>query len=390
MSIRVLIVDDVSETCSNISKLLSFDKEIVIVGTAYNGKEALEFCQKNRPDIVLMDINMPVMDGIEATEKIAVRYPEISIIMITVQGELEYIKKAMVAGARDYLVKPFTADQLINSVKKVHQLESRKIKKKLPAVVSSKPKVLSVYSPKGGIGTSTIAVNTAVMLQQLTGKKTVLLDLDLQSSDIAVMMDLNLGKTISDIVQDIGHLDWEILNEYLYKHSSGVDVLLAPPEPQYAELVKPEYAEKIIKILKQHYDFIVIDTSCILDAFNLSVLSTSDEILLVLALELPTVRRVKKISELLKELGVSNNIRYVLNRSSDEIGLNRKEVEKHLNITIDNHISSNGKVAISALNRGTPFVIGSHTAKISDDIKKLALNCAGGGQAKKKKRIFSF
>jgi pilus assembly protein CpaE len=389
MSIKVLIVDDVSETCSNISKLLSFDDEIEIVGTANNGKDAIGFCQKNMPDIILMDINMPVMDGIEATEKISVRYPDISIVMITVQGELEYIKKAMVAGARDYLVKPFTADQLINSVKKVHQMESRKNRKKPPAV-SSKPKVLSVYSPKGGIGTSTIAVNLAVMMQQLTGKKTVLLDLDLQSSDIAVMMDLNLSKTISDIVQDIGFLDWDILNEYLYKHSSGVDVLLAPSEPQYAELVKPEYIEKIIKLLKQHYDFIVIDTSCILDAFNLSLMNLSDEILLVLALELPTVRRVKKIGELLRELGVSNNVRYVLNRSSDEIGLNRKEVEKHLNITIDNHISSNGKVAISALNRGNPFVISNHTSKISDDIKKLALNCAGAGQGKKKKSLFSF
>lgn len=228
------------------------------------------------------------------------------------------------------------------------------------------------------------------MLHQLTGKRVALLDLDLQSSDIGVMLDLKLSKTISDIVQNIGYLDGDLLSEYMYKHSSGIDVLLAPPEPQYAELVKPDYLERILKILKQQYDFIIMDTPCILDAFNVAVMNMSDEVLMVLALELTTVRRVKKIMDLIKELGITNNLRYVLNRSSDEIGLNRREVEKHLGITIDNHISSNGKVTVNALNKGVPFVINSPTSKISDEIKKLALNCAGTVQSKVKKSLFSF
>jgi pilus assembly protein CpaE len=204
------------------------------------------------------------------------------------------------------------------------------------------------------------------------------------------MLDLKLNKTISDIVQNISYLDRDLLGEYMYKHDSGIDVLLAPPEPQYAELVKSEYIERIVKLLKQQYDFIIIDTPCILDTFTVSIMNMSDEILMVLALELTTVRRVKKVMDLIKELGLSNNFRYVLNRSSDEIGLNRREVEKHLGITIDNHISSNGKVTVNALNKGVPFVVNNPTAKISDDIKKLALNCAGTVQAKKKKNLFLF
>ncbi|NLO24939.1 MAG: response regulator/pilus assembly protein [Clostridiales bacterium] len=389
MTIKVLIVDDVPETCSNISKLLSFDEEIKVVGIANNGKEALDMVEGLRPDVLLMDINMPIMDGIEATEKISVTHPEISIIMTTVQSELDYIKKAMVAGARDYLVKPFTADQLISSVKKIHRLDLKKNRRK-PPTLSSKPKAIAVYSPKGGIGTTTIAVNLAVMMHQLTGKRVALVDLDLQSSDIGVMLDLKLNKTISDIVQNIGYLDQDLLSEYMYKHSSGIEVLLAPPEPQYAELVTPDYTERILKLLKQQYDFIVMDTPCILDTFNVGIMNISDEVLMVLALDLTTVRRVKKVMDLIKELGVSNNFRYVLNRSSDEIGLNRREVEKHLGITIDNHISSNGKVTVNALNKGVPFVINSPTSKISDEIKKLALNCAGNVQSKKKKSLFSF
>lgn len=390
MTIRVMIVDDVPETCANISKLLSFDEEIEVVGIANNGKEAIDLMEKTRPDVLLMDINMPVMDGIEATEKISVAHPEASIIMTTVQSELDYIKKAMVAGARDYLVKPFTADQLISSIKKIHRLDSRKNRKKAPTTLSSKPKAIAVYSPKGGIGTTTITVNLAVMMHQLTGKRVALLDMDLQSSDIGVMLDLKLNKTISDIVQNIGYLDQDLMNDYMYKHNSGIDVLLAPPEPQYAELVKPEYTEKILNILKQQYDFIVMDTPCTLDAFSIALLNQSDDILMVLALELTAVRRVKKAIDLLKDLGVQSNIRYVLNRSSDEIGLNRREVEKHLGITIDNHISSYGRVTVNALNKGVPFVINNPTAKISDEMKKLALNCAGSVQERKKKSLFSF
>ena len=118
-------------------------------------------------------------------------------------------------------------------------------------------------------------------------------------------------------------------------------------------------------------------------------MNLSDEIIMVLALELTTVQ-VKKIMELLKDLGISNNIRFVLNRSSDEIGLNRREVEKHLKITIDKHISSKGRATVNDLNKGVPLVINNPTAKISDEIKKLALNCAGTTQGKKKRSLFSF
>jgi pilus assembly protein CpaE len=388
MAIKVLIVDDVIETCDNITKLLSFDRDIEVIGTAHNGEQALAFIAKNTPDIVLMDINMPIMDGVEATERISVSHPGISIIMITVQSELEYIKRAMVAGARDYIVKPFTSDQLISSIKKIHRLDTRK-NNRPSARSSSKPKVIAVFSPKGGIGTTTIAVNLAVSMHQLTDKRVALLDLDLQASDVGVMLDLKLTRSIVNIVQNIGYLDQDMLTDCLCRHQSGIDVLLAPPEPQYADLIKVEYVEKIIAIMKKCYDYIIIDTSSVLDAFNINTLKLSDEILVVMGLEITTIRRIKKALEILSEFGIAGNIRYVLNRSSDEIGLNRKDVEKHLDIKIDNHIISNGQVTVNALNRGIPFVINSHAAKISDDIKKLALNCAREEPAGSKRRLFA-
>jgi pilus assembly protein CpaE len=117
--IRLLIVDDIAETRANLRNLLMFDESVVVVGEAGNGEEAVAKALALSPDIVLMDINMPVLDGIQATERIAAEQPRIGIIILSVQGEQEYLRKAQTAGARDYLVKPPSGDELVNTIQQV-------------------------------------------------------------------------------------------------------------------------------------------------------------------------------------------------------------------------------------------------------------------------------
>ena len=125
--IRVLVVDDVTETRDNTRRLLSFAEDIQIVGEAANGEQALKKVEQLTPDIILMDVNMPIMDGITATEKISLNYPKAAVIIISVQGEPEYLKKAMKAGAREYLVKPFDTDELSNTIRRTYQLEQQRM-----------------------------------------------------------------------------------------------------------------------------------------------------------------------------------------------------------------------------------------------------------------------
>src|SRR5438132_13318989 len=124
--IGVMIVDDIADTRENFSKLLMFERDIEVVGMAASGPEAIEVCRKLRPHVVLMDINMPEMDGIKAAEILSTEMPGIGIIMMSVQSEQDYLRRAMLAGAREFLVKPCSGDDLIRSIRHVYRLESSK------------------------------------------------------------------------------------------------------------------------------------------------------------------------------------------------------------------------------------------------------------------------
>src|SRR5947209_3718567 len=170
--IRVLIVDDIPETRDHLSKLLGFESDVEVVGTAPGGSEAIEQAKVLKPDVVLMDINMPGMDGITATEKLASEVPTAAVVMMSVQGEADYLRRSMLAGAREFLVKPFSADELTASIRQVYARERDKQSRFVPAAVAGPSNgsseghdpaaIVAVFSPKGGVGRTTIAVNLAV------------------------------------------------------------------------------------------------------------------------------------------------------------------------------------------------------------------------------------
>lgn len=124
--IGVLIVDDISDTRESVRRLLQFETDIEVIGEAGAGSEALRLAESLHPDIVLMDINMPDMDGIRATEFLSLRVPDCAVIIMSVQEEQDYLRRAMMAGAREYIVKPFTGSELSSTIARVYEIESRK------------------------------------------------------------------------------------------------------------------------------------------------------------------------------------------------------------------------------------------------------------------------
>ena len=190
--IRVLIVDDIPETRDHLAKLLGFESDIEVVGTAASGREAIEVAAKLTPDVVLMDINMPDMDGISATERLSAEVPAAAVVMMSVQGEADYLRRSMLAGAREFLVKPFSSDELTSSIRQVYTREQDKLTRiaGLPAAstastaVAVRPavtperedgepgRVVAVFGPKGGVGRTTLAVNLAVAAATELGQRT--------------------------------------------------------------------------------------------------------------------------------------------------------------------------------------------------------------------------
>ncbi|NPV27633.1 MAG: response regulator [Firmicutes bacterium] len=374
--IKVLIADDIDETRENIKRLLYFEPDLAVVGEARNGEEAVKQAEKLRPDIILMDINMPVLDGIGATEIISLRVPTASIIVISVQGEQEYLKKAMMAGAREYLIKPFSSDELADTIRKVYELERRRklqqaTHRALDQATRPKPQVVTVFSTKGGVGKTTLVTNLALSLQREVNTRVVVVDLDLQFGDVAVMLNVMPRRTITDLLQEFHLLDAELMENYLVEEQ-GVKILAAPNRPEYAELISPGQVEKILGVLKETYDFILIDTPAAFNETTLTALDAADQILMVAALDLPTIKNVKLSMEVLESLHHKGKVKLVLTRATSDVGIKAEDVERALNFRIASEIPSDGKIVTSAVNRGVPFVLSHPGSRVAQSVKDLA------------------
>jgi Flp pilus assembly CpaE family ATPase/DNA-binding NarL/FixJ family response regulator len=668
--IKLMVVDDIPQTRKDIIRLLYFEDDMVVVGEAGDGADAIRKIGELQPDVVLMDINMPQLDGIAATERASQLYPHVAIIIISIQGESEYLKKAMVAGARDYLVKPLGSEEMSNTIRAVHKQQrmrahpysgqnkawnpapavqhtsevknenrqhfappefyhtdnqdyhiplhtgaepdfrhkrfgalpqtmaeehippkmaephpwqreprwdmhdadarlqqhqrqpfeaeirpepvrletirtaepvvmgptiqeqilekyrqqlqerpqvlraerplqtvehaghqmtgdsyfgmgspaapqfreeevirdTRPLQAELPqwevtatpagfnGQVSQEPKayfsqnayppetrpavaievtepipeqspppapvmeeitetvveeshpadirqvlgkdhlavkseavpvrlerekmpepevrssaadekplgvVTLVFSGKGGVGTTTIATNLAVVLSQQEKKKVALLDYDLQFGDISVLLNLSDGKNIVDMVRDEKEITQEVLEDYMIRHFSGIDILSAPLFPQEAEYITADHTEKILQLLKTNYDHIIVDTAVLFDEVTLRAMDMADRILLVTTRDIVTIKNTRTSMNILESLNYRDKIRIILNRADLDLGVDVPALEKGLEITVAHQINSDEKALIQAINKGVPVVISQNNAEISKSFKRL-------------------
>ena len=357
--IRVLIADDVAATRENIGKLMEFHPEIEIVGQAGTGAEAVSQAKVLRPDIVLMDINMPEMDGIAATERLTVEAPETSIIIMSVQGEQEYLRRAMMAGAKNYLTKPFTGDELVGAIKQAF-IRDQKVRDtaRTAAGIKIPGRIISVFSSKGGVGKTTIAANLAVALSQRPGKRVAMVDLDLQFGDVALFLNILPRTTIADAILDIDHLDEATVSSYLTSYNERFQVLAAPLRPEQAENVTGAHVGAVLSRLRSLYDYVVVDTAPSFDDTTIAALDAADLVLVVAALDLPTIKNIKIGLEIMQSLGYGEEkVQLVLNRANSEGGLDTHEVEASLRRQFLMAIPSDGKTIVNSVNKGLPFVV---------------------------------
>src|SRR5256886_4755894 len=394
--IRILIVDDIADTRENLAKLIGFEPDMEVAATAGGGQEAVNMAKKERPHVILMDINMPDMDGITATEIISNTVPESPIIMMSVRGEQDYLGRSMLAGAGEFLVKPFSADELINAIRHVHELEKVKRARYAaaapaaaapanPLAPAGAPRVtgeiITFFSPKGGVGRTTIATNLAVALHQLSQKPVVLVDGSLPFGDIAVILNMSpKAKTIADLIGSFDNTDSDVLESVLVSHSTGIKVLLAPPTPESAELITGANMKHILELLRERYAYIVVDTWPSFQEQVITMLDVADVILTLMTLEITSLKNVRVFMEIAEKLGYgSDKVQLVANRNDSSGGIKASDVEASLGRKIPHTIVSDGRTLVLAVNRGVPFVTSNRDSQVSKDIFALAAKLSGNG-----------
>jgi pilus assembly protein CpaE len=385
--IRVLIVDDIAETRENIRKLLQFEADIEVVATARTGREAIQVSQEVIPDVVLMDINMPDMDGIAATEAIRQKMPSVQVVILSVQGDQNYMRRAMLVGARDFLTKPPMPDELVAAIRRAGKMareERSKVSQSFPSMQGgpiqpmtnsaiSRGKIILIYSPKGGTGCTTIAVNLAVTLQN-EETRVVIVDANLQFGDVAIFLNEQGKNTILDLTPRVDELDPEIVDNVLIKNAaSGVHVLASPSRPENAEKINSEQLTKLLRYLSQIYAYVIVDSSAYLTDITLSVLDIADSIVLVGTQDIPSIKNNRLFLDLMLTLNIpAEKIAFVMNKYDKRIAISPEKVGENLKQKVLAVIPLDERTVIPAVNRGVPFMLDNKTSPAARGIYVLA------------------
>jgi len=383
---RVLIVDDIAETRENIRKLLQFEADIEVVAVARTGKEAIQLTQEVNPDVVLMDINMPDMDGIAATEIIRQKTPTVQVVILSVQGDQNYMRKAMLVGARDFLTKPPMPDELVAAIRRAGKMAREERSKNTHAYIAApsggnfnaalaagtQGKVIMFYSPKGGTGCTTLAVNSAVALCN-EETRVVIVDASLQFGDVALFLNEQGKNTILDLAPRADELDPSIVEEVMIKHAvSGVHILASPSRPEHGEKVNPDQFTKLLRYLRQLYAYIIVDSSSYLNDVTLSVLDVAETVVLVTAQDIPSIKNDRLFLDLLSTLSIPvDKVALVLNKYDKRIAILPEKIGENLKQPVIAVIPLDEKTVIPSVNRGVPFMIDNKTQPAARGIYTL-------------------
>lgn len=349
---RILICDDSLQVRRTLSNILSLEG-MEVVGEVGTAEEALTLARQLRPDVVLMDINLPGMDGLSATASLA--REGFAVVIISVEGEREYLRRAMQAGARDYLIKPFTAEQLIQAVSRQER----------GAVVEGEPAkgmggtLITLAGLKGGVGKSLLALNLAAALSlAFPSRRVAAVDLNLEGGVLATLAGLRPSTSIADLRRARREITPEEVKEALAPLAHPpLGILAAPPSPSLAVEIDGEgkadsdrnYVDEILQALLRSHDFVVADTPAQLREATLAALDRASFILLVTVPEVAALDVTRRTLEVFaRDLGYPEaKLRLVLNRAGYGLGVSPKEVEKTLDYRISHVVPEDRSLAFS-------------------------------------------
>jgi pilus assembly protein CpaE len=330
-----------------------------------------------------MDINMPDMDGISVTETILKENPAAQIVILSVQNEPEYMRRAMMAGARYFLTKPPSADELVNTVRTVGQ---RAIAQAVNAPIApvagapsapcqphvSRGKVVVVYSPRGGEGRTMVTTNLAKALHT-EDTPTVIVDCSLQFGDVAACLNLQTRNSIVDLVDQVGELDSELVDRIAIHHPSGVMVIAAPVRPEQAETIHGAQIGKVLRFLTTLFQYVLVDTSSALNESTIGAIDSSDVVILIGAPDLPTIKNLRIFFDLGEALNLTpQKIVLAMNRMDKRYGISAEKVADLLKQPIVAQIPFDDRVVPLSTNNGEPFVLVDRTKPVARAILELA------------------
>ena len=373
--IRVLIADESPRVTENLVRRLGAEADLVVCATAADGELAVQEALRTHPDVAIVDAGLPGMDGIQTTEMLAQYLPKTGVIMLSLDAENEAFRHAMLAGAREFLEKPFSGDDLVAAIRRGHAFELRKpVAPTVPAVAEPPPgkgKVFTIVAGKGGVGKTVIAVNVALAMAR--SHRVVLVDGSLQFGDVCALLNLNVERTIADLAASDAVADRDAVRQALAEGPGGLSVLAAPARPELADYVTTQHLRALMDELRRTFDYIVVDTPSYLTEVSLDAIEMADRVLLVTDLSVTSVKNAKLMQSVMDVLKLDTGRFVLVVNNRDGVGdMERGHVEGFLGTKAVVEIRHEPAVVASSVSHGVPFVLSQPRSAATASIEELA------------------
>jgi pilus assembly protein CpaE len=375
---EVVIVDPDLSSRSDMKRLLQL-AHFEVTGEAGYGIEAVTVANEKLPDVFIVSMEEPVARALETVESLADALPHVPSIVYSTMGDATCVRRAMIAGARDHLIQPVKPEEVARSVHGALEHEERR-RMRLSgdtAEVAARGTVVTVFGAKGGIGKTTISTNLATSLVRTTGSTVVLVDMDTRFGDVAIMMDVAVEQSIADLARRVDELDRDLVRDYLVRHHTGAMILPAPLHPTEWRNLTPQHIEKIIKLLAQSFDYVVIDTPGTFNELIAVTLEQASMILLVTSMDIASIKDTALALEMLRAASISEDkVKLTVNHCTSANSLREDDVQRVLEYDVFWRVPHDLSVA-SSTQLGQPIVLTKPYARVSRSITDLAHAISG-------------
>jgi pilus assembly protein CpaE len=380
--VRLLAIASQGPTLDQIVAAMGAQNEFVLI-TVLNSLEKLgREIHAAEPDLILIDHQVGGQPTLDVIDDIALQFPETPLVAILPEVDPVKAQQVTLAGARAFIAVPFTQVNLLSTLRRVRDLEARR--KKSQAIAGMAPvqeaqglKTIAVYSPRGGVGVTTLAANLAIRLHEETQEKVLLMDGKLFFGHLDVLLNLRTRNTIADLVPHANAIDAGIMGDVTTEHVSGVQVLLAPTNLEVAQGIRAEDLYNIINGVKRHFEYVVIDAGSALSENTVTLMDAADRVLLVVTPELAALHDASRFIQLGRALGFPpGKTLVVVNRINLEGGIRVKDIESALHVEAFAQVPDDQADALRSLNRGIPLVTKYPRSPASQAITRLAKSLA--------------
>ena len=353
------------ENFKDIRRALTAEDRVKLLAGGNDAEQLYEEIVRLKPDAAIIALGANADNAVRFIEKLNAECPGTALISAAQDASPDHILKSLRAGAREFLRIPISAEELRTVLTRVSDFAT----KEQVEAPKKKGRMVAVFSSKGGCGTSFIATNLAAA----TASKTVLVDLNLQAGDLPLFLGLEAKYSIADMVEKRQRLDESLINSLVTPHSTNLSLLAAPREADHADEIEPQHIYEVLQKLREHYDYVVLDPQHTFDSITLAALDQSDEIVLVVTLDIPAIRSTQRALEIFDRLGYPRKkVKIIVNRWSKQIDLDLRQVEKFLGEPVVGFVPSDYQIAVGSINLGTPLVQAEPTSKIALEIRRIA------------------